>query len=237
MEGKEEQRIPNVTFEIRRMDDALVDTVTTGKDGRVFVTLEAGSYYAVETKCPKEFKLDSTPHYFEVKTGKATPPLVVTNKALSGILIHKIDSDTKEGLYGVTFLLYDADKNPIGQYSSDDRGYVHIDDLPGAGRYYLRELENDGYLVDTQLKTVNVIAGTTTEITWENTAITGQIQVTKTSEDYNSMNGWPAGTPIPNTEFEIYHYRTGNLVDTIRTGKNGVAVSRPLPLGRYMFVV
>ena len=135
MEGKEEQRIPNVTFEIRRMDDALVDTVTTGKDGRVFVTLEAGSYYAVETKCPKEFKLDSTPHYFEVKTGKATPPLVVTNKALSGILIHKIDSDTKEGLYGVTFLLYDADKNPIGQYSSDDRGYVHIDDLPGAGRY------------------------------------------------------------------------------------------------------
>ena len=104
MEGKEEQRIPNVTFEIRRMDDALVDTVTTGKDGRVFVTLEAGSYYAVETKCPKEFKLDSTPHYFEVKTGKATPPLVVTNKALSGILIHKIDSDTKEGLYGVTFL-------------------------------------------------------------------------------------------------------------------------------------
>ena len=236
VEGKEEQRIPNVTFEIRRMDDALVDTVTTGKDGRVFVTLEAGSYYAVETKCPKEFKLDSTPHYFEVKTGKATPPLVVTNKALSGILIHKIDSDTKEGLYGVTFLLYDADKNPIGQYSSDDKGYVHIDDLPGAGRYYLRELENDGYLVDTQLKTVNVIAGTTTEITWENTAITGQIQVTKTSEDYNSMNGWPAGTPIPNTEFEIYHYRTGNLVDTIRTGKNGVAVSKPLPLGRYKVV-
>ncbi len=47
------------------------------------------------------------------------------------------------------------------------------------------------------------------------------------------MNGWPAGTPIPNTEFEIYHYRTGNLVDTIKTDKNGVAVSKPLPLGRY----
>ena len=81
-------RIPNVTFEIRRMDDALVDTVTTSSDGRVFVTLEAGSYYAVETKCPKEFKLDSTPHYFEVKTGKTTPRLVVANKAISGITIH-----------------------------------------------------------------------------------------------------------------------------------------------------
>ena len=37
-------------------------------------------------------------------------------------------------------------------------------------------------------------------------------------------------------EFEIYHYRTGNLVDTVRTDKNGVAVSKPLPLGRYKVV-
>lgn len=58
----------------------------------------------------------------------------------------------------------------------------------------------------------------------------------KTSEDYNSMNGWPAGTPIPNTEFEIYNARTGRLVDTIRTNKNGVAVSKPLPLARYKII-
>ena len=90
--------------------------------------------------------------------------------------------------------------------------------------------------MDEQLKTVYVTDGTTTEITWENTAITGQIQITKTSADYNSMNGWPAGTPIPNTEFEIYNARTGNLVDTIKTDKNGVASSRPLPLGRYKIV-
>ena len=50
------------------------------------------------------------------------------------------------------------------------------------------------------------------------------------------MNGWPAGTPIPNTVFEIYNYRTGKLVDTIKTDKNGVAVSKPLPLGRYKVV-
>ena len=105
-----------------------------------------------------------------------------------------------------------------------------------AGRYYLRELENEGYVPDTQKKTVYVKSGETTEVAWENTPITGQIQITKTSEDYNSMNGWPAGTPIPNTVFEIYHYRTGKLVDTIKTDKNGVAVSKPLPLGRYKIV-
>ena len=234
-EADKSQRIPNVTFEVRKMDGGLVDTITTDKQGRAHLDLDAGDYYAVETEAGKGFKLDSTPVYFTIRDGKTTT-LTVTNRAMSGILIHKVDATTKKGIYGVTFLLYDANKTPIGQYSSDDKGYVYIDDLPSSGRYYLRELENEGYLVDTQLKTVYVTDGTTTEITWENTAVTGQIQITKTSEDYNSMNGWPAGTPIPNTEFEIYHYRTGNLVDTIRTDKNGVAVSKPLPLGRYKIV-
>jgi len=234
-EADKTQRIPNTTFEIRKMDGGLVDTVTTGEDGRVHVDLDAGNYCAVETEAGKGFQVDGTPHYFTIEDGKTTT-LTVTNRAFSGILIHKIDSASKAGICGVTFLLYDASKNPIGQYTSDDKGYVYIDDLPGSGRYYLRELENDGYLVDTQLKTVYVTDGTTTEITWENTAVTGQIQITKTSADYNSMNGWPAGTPIPGTEFEIYHYRTGNLVDTVRTDKNGLAVSKPLPLGRYKVV-
>ena len=230
------ERIPNVTFEIRKVDDELIDTVTTDKNGRVFTALEDGAYYAVEIEAAEGFKLDDTPHYFEVEDGKTTT-LRIKNDAFSGILIKKIDSSTREGIYGVTFLLYDSNKNPIGQYTSDDRGYVYIDDLPSSGRYYLRELEAaDGYLLDEQLKTVYVTAGTTTEVIWENTAVTGQIQVTKTSADYNSMNGWPAGTPIPNTEFEIYNARTGKLVDTIKTDKNGVAVSRPLPLARYKIV-
>ena len=105
------------------------------------------------------------------------------------------------------------------------------------GKYTVWEIEcADGYILDTQPKTIYVEYGGCTTITWKNTAVTGQIQITKTSADYNSMNGWPAGTPIPGTVFEIYHYRTGNLVDTIRTDKNGVAVSKPLPLGRYKVV-
>ena len=228
------ERIPNVTFEIRKVDDELVDTVTTDENGRAFVSLEDGAYYAVEIEAAKGFKLDDTPHYFEVENGK-TETVRITNQAMSGILIHKTDSTTGEGIYGVTFLLYDSTNTPIGQYTSDDRGYVYIENLE-SGRYYLRELENEGYVPDKEKKTVYVKSGETTEIEWENTPITGQIQITKTSADYNSMNGWPAGTPIPNTEFEIYNYRTGNLVDTIVTDKNGVAVSKPLPLGRYKIV-
>ena len=229
------ERIPNTTFEIRKTsDDALVDTVTTGRDGKVYLPMEAGNYYAVETDCPSSFRLDSAPIYFTVENGQVTRK-TVTNQPISGILIHKVDPDG-EGIPGVVFLLYDSNRKPICQYTSDDRGYVYIDDLSSSGRFYLRELENEGYIVDDQLKTVYVQAGKVTEVEWENTPITGQIQITKTSADYNSMNGWPAGTPIPNTEFEIYNARTGRLVDTIRTNKNGVAVSKPLPLARYKII-
>jgi uncharacterized surface anchored protein len=68
----------------------------------------------------------------------------------------------------------------------------------------------------------------------ENTPITGQIQITKTSAT-TIHERWPRH-PHPNTVFEIYNYRTGKLVDTVRTDKNGVAVSKPLPLGRYKVV-
>ena len=85
-EANKTQRLSGVTFEIRRVsDDALVDTVTTGSSGSVFVTLEDGNYYAVETESAQGFKLDSTPHYFTVKDGETTK-LTVTNAPISGIL-------------------------------------------------------------------------------------------------------------------------------------------------------
>ncbi|MCI9402493.1 MAG: Cys-Gln thioester bond-forming surface protein [Oscillospiraceae bacterium] len=229
------ERIPNVTYEIRRASDGgLVDTIVTGKNGRVYTALDSGDYYAVEVDCPSSFKLDSTPHYFEVKDGKTTT-LTLTNQPFSGILIHKTDSTTGKGIPNVSFILYDSKQNPIGEYTSDQRGYVYIDDLTQSGRYYLRELAHTGYIPDENLKTVYVKAGETTEVEWKNTPITGQIQVTKTSADYNSVNGWPAGTAISGCEFEVYN-KAGNLVDTIRTDKNGIAATRTLPLGLYKVV-
>ena len=230
-EADRTERIPNTTFEIRRVsDDALVDTVTTGRNGTVYLPLESGDYYAVETEAADGFKLDDTPIYFTVKNGETTRK-TVTNKAFSGILIHKVDPDGR-GIPGVTFLLYDSGKNPIGQYTSDNRGYVYIDDLTESGRYYLRELENEGYVPDTELKTVYVKSGRTTEITWENRPITGQIQIVKKSADYNPTTGLPAGTLLEGAVFEIYD-KTGNLVDTIRSDSRGLAVSKQLPLSRY----
>ena len=235
------ERIPDTTYEVRRMDDALVDTITTDENGRAFLSLEDGSYYALEVEANPNFVLDDTPHYFEVKDGKVTT-LRLTNAAKSGILIHKVDT-SGEGIYGVKFLLYDENRNPIGEFTSDNEGYVYItaDDLPDgantSGRFYLRELEAaEGYILDEEYKTVYVRPGHTAEIEWVNKAITGQIQIYKYAAEYNEVTGTPAGTPLQGAVYEISNARTGEVVDYITTDARGVAASKPLPLTRYKIV-
>ena len=226
------ERLSDAVFEIRKAsDDALVDTVTTGDTGTVFAPLAEGDYYALELESPSGFRLDPTRHYFTVRDGEVTQE-VIANEAISGILVHKISTADGKGIPGVSFILYDSGHNPIDQQTTDDRGYAWFEDLEGGGRYYLRELENEGYIPDTQLRTVYVKAGETTLVEWENTPITGQIQIVKKSADYNPTNGLPAGTLLEGAVFEIYD-KAGNLVDTIKSDSRGLAVSKQLPLSRY----
>ena len=231
----ETKRIPSVTFEIRGMDGALIETVTTGENGRVHVDLDAGDYYCVELKAAEGFKIDATPHYFTIKDNETTT-LTVTNAPFSGIIIHKVNSVTGDGIYDVKFLLYDENKNPIGEYSTDNEGYIYIDDLTvqGKGRLYLRELEAaPGYELDKEYKTIYIQPGKTIEIKWENTPITGQIQVMKYAAEYNEVTGTPAGTPLQGAVYEISDPRSNKVVDYITTDARGIAASKPLPLGRY----
>ena len=232
----EETREPikNVTFEVSKINGERIGTYRTDSDGKIALSnLESGWYTVIETKAAKGYTIDSEPKHIEVKNGKQAL-LTVTNRQTSSVLIHKIDSVTGEGIYGVTFLVSDAKHNPIGQYTSDQNGYVYIDRELKDGKYYVQEIQPaEGYLIDHTEKTFYVEYGETSHITWKNTPQMGQIQITKKSADDNPMNGLAAGTLLPDAVFEIYS-RAGNLVDTVKTDKNGRAVSKTLPLGRYV---
>ena len=229
-------RLKGVQFEVRKANGEIIGHYTTDTNGTVYLSnLASGWYEVIETSAASGYVLDDTPHRVEVKDGGAAL-LEITNRRISGITVHKTDSATGEGIYGVVFMVYDANKKPVEQIVTDQNGYAYTDTALDAGRYYVRELEAaEGYLEDKEYKTIFVKSGENVIIEWKNTAVTGQIQITKTSADYNSNNGWAAGTPIPGTEFEIYN-RAGNLVDTVRTDKTGVAKTRPLPLGRYTII-
>ena len=227
------ERIKGVQFEIAKMNGERIGTYTTDSNGIITLPqLADGWYTATEIKAAKGYLLDSTPHNFEVKAGRTTS-LTVENTQASSILIHKVDSVTGKGIYGVTFLVSDSKGNPIGQYTSDQNGYVYIDKTLTDGKYLVREIQAaDGYVLDTTVKTFYVEYGGTSTITWKNTPITGQIQIVKKSADYNPTNGLPAGTLLEGAVFEITD-KAGNVVDTIRSNSRGLAVSKQLPLSRY----
>lgn len=162
-----------------------------------------------------------------------TQQLWFYNAPISRILLHKVDKATGKGISGAVFLLYDSNHNPIGEYVTDQDGYIYADEGLADGRYYLREIKAaQGYVLDPELKTIYVRAGATTEIEWSNSAECGQIQIIKKSANDNPINGLPAGTLLEGAVFEIYD-KAGNVVDTIKSDRNGRAVSKTLPLSRY----
>jgi uncharacterized surface anchored protein len=217
---------------ITAADGRTIGEYTTDKQGLITLTnLKPDRYIATETAAPDEYILDPEPHSFEIVAGEKLL-LTLENYAESGILIHKIDSVTGRGIYGVTFLISDRRDRPVGTYTTDQNGYIDVPELED-GKYYIREIEQaSGYLSDTTTKTFYVEYGTTEHITWENTPVVGQIQITKKSADANPANGFPEDTVLSGAVFEVYTY-AGNLADTIVTDANGYAATRPLPLGRY----
>ena len=227
------KRISGVKFEIRKMNGEIIGTYTTDSDGVIYLPeAESGWYTVTELEAASGYLLDTTPHRIEVKDGQ-TATLEITNHKSSRILLHKVDKGTGKGIYGAVFLLYDSNHNPIGEYVTDQDGYIYANEGLADGRYYLREIKAaPGYVLDPELKTIYVCYGSTTEIEWSNTAECGQIQIIKKSADDNATNGLPAGTLLEGAVFEITD-KAGNVVDTIKSGRNGRAISKTLPLSRY----
>ena len=228
------ERLGGVKFEIRKINGEILGTYTTDRDGVISIpNAESGWYTIVERKAKDGYALDTTPVNACVKDSETTT-VEITNQRMASIMIHKIDAATGTGIYGVKFVLYDSGKNPIGEYTTDQDGYIYIDDELVPGKYYLRELEAaDGYIRDEQYKTVYVERGKCAQIEWENSAVTGQIQIRKYSSEDNTVTGQLAGTPLEGAVFEITQARSGKVVGYIVTDARGVAASGPLPLGRY----
>ncbi|MEG0661450.1 MAG: SpaA isopeptide-forming pilin-related protein, partial [Anaerorhabdus sp.] len=136
-----------------------------------------GTYYLEEVAVEGDYVRNPNPVEFKVDGTIATVVVEMPNKAVYGrINLIKSDYDTKETLSGVTYQLtandtiytkgyeVDAEGNRLiaykkgdavsidisedGYYVTDEKGEIHINNLP-LGKYAIKETKNlDGYIID-----------------------------------------------------------------------------------------
>lgn len=123
-----------------------------------------GDYYWQEIQTKDETYIQDTGRYdFQVKLNgenlvadlnKAEPLL---NKKYKGsIKVIKTDGRTKKPLEGVTFVLYDKDKEELGTFRTDAAGEILVNNLP-LGRYYLEETETlKGYKLSEKMEEIDL---------------------------------------------------------------------------------
>ncbi len=232
------QPLDSCTFTVEKANGEMVGSYTTDSSGLATVTgLEDGVYIVTEVSCPEGYRLDPEPQNVIVKAGELAT-VTFENEKLAGVRIKKIDAVTGEGIYGVRFLIKDEYNNLIGEYSTDQDGYIELDDLLTDGKSEIKiKVEEiaaaEGYVLDDTVRTLRIRRGETTELVVENTPILGQIQVVKKSAQDNPVTNQPKGSLLEGAVFEITNADTGRVVDTMTSDSRGIAASGPIPLGRY----
>ena len=225
-------------FRVAKANGEIIGKYTTNSAGLATVSgLEDGVYVVTELSCPEGYRLDSTPQNVIVKSGELAT-VEFQNEKLASIRIKKIDAVTKKGIYGVRFLVKDEANNLIGEYSTDQDGYIELRDILTDGKSEIKlKVEEiaaaQGYVLDSTVRTLRIRRGETTELVVENTPVLGQIQVVKKSSQDNPVTHQLKGSLLQGAVFEVENAETGRIVDTITSDSRGIAASNPLPLGRY----
>lgn len=179
-------------FKVTKANGEVIGKYTTNSAGLATVSgLEDGVYVVTEISCPEGYRLDSTSQNVIVKSGQLAT-VEFENEKLASIRIKKIDAVTKKGIYGVRFLVKNEYNNLIGEYSTDQDGYIELDDILTDGKSEVKlKVEEiaaaQGYVLDNTVRTLRVHRGETTELVVENTPVLGQIQVVKKSSQDNPI--------------------------------------------------
>ena len=227
------QPLAGAKFKLMDANYRELGVITTSELGLVSIgKLEAGTYYVQETQAPSGYVLDSTVRQVSLQWGKTTV-LEIKNTPRGSLRIQKVDSVTGKPLYDATFNLYDNKGNLLGEYTTNNAGMIIFPKQVTEGTYVLKEtMAPDGYVLDKTPITFTVKAGETTELTIKNTPETGNIRIVKVAADYNDITKDKKGDTLAGAVFEIYN-ESGDVVDRITTGTDGVAKSKNLPIGKY----
>lgn len=148
------------------------------------------------------------------------------------LTIKKIDNQTKEGIEGVIFEIFDQNNKILFKQTTDKEGMITLKNILPSN-YKIKETKAEkGYILSNEEKIINLIWGKDEEVIVENKKIKGKIKILKISEDDNQINGKQKGAPIQDVIFEIKNNR-GEIIEKCITNEEGIAVTKELEMGKY----
>lgn len=215
--------LAGATFELYSMDGTMIDRRTTDESGiLIFTDLKPGSYALRESKAPDGYKTDKEGSIVQIKAG-ATAIIEITNTPYSNLNLKKTDENGNPLAGAVFTVTRKSDNKVIGRFTTDATGCLTVEKLE-PGDYLVTEVQApEGYVIDTESKTVTISKGEQSYVSFINRKLTG-IQISKV--DANTKK------PLAGAVFEV-HDDNSTLIGTYTTDRNGLANTKELAPGRY----
>lgn len=233
-DGETNKPIENVEFNVKYKDGTQIGDFKTDQNGTITISnLKQGTIILTETKTQEQYVLDGTEKEIIIEYDEEKTIEIKNERKKGNITIKKVDKDDNSiNLSGVEFDLIAQNGDIVKHLVTDKNGEAKAENID-IGNYILKETKtNQEYKLSLQ-QDITIEWNKTFNIQIENEKIKGKVKVIKTSEDDNLINGDKAGTPIANVKFVIYDEK-GEIVDTLITETDGIAISKNLVKGKYI---
>ena len=199
------------------------------KIGEIHVKdLRTGNYKWIEKETNKWYNLaeDTTT---EVVWDKDTANTIENELKKGQIRVIKVDKDNNEvKLEGVEFEVLDENGNVLEKIITDENGEALTQRYPirDFDKLTLREVETqEDYVLNEEPQTIELTEDEITNITFENERIKGFVEITKVDSKDNNKK-------LEGAKFGLYN-ENDELIDTLVTDSQGIAVSGELYKGKY----
>lgn len=229
--GKDgEKPLEGAEFEIYDKNKNVVGKLVTDKEGKaISEELGKGTYTYKETKAPYGYELDTKEYTFTIETRNQILEQSLVNERIYGKLkITKVDENDR-AIAGVKFKIFDENNKEVTTVTTDENGIAIVENLT-VGKYKYKEVDTPYlYVLDENEYEFEITAEKREEdVKVVNQRAKGVLKIIKIDKDDNRI-------PIPNAKFNVIDKTNNDIVDAVVTDENGVARTKALPTGEYMF--